>query len=67
MTVPQVVSTRGDRFRPHYDLAPGAAKPAAAADLEELVRGLLKAGHAPSWRQRWAGWWQTLRAARRLR
>jgi acyl-CoA reductase-like NAD-dependent aldehyde dehydrogenase len=66
MTVPQVVSTRGGRFRPHFDLAPGAAKPEAVAALEEVMRGLLQSGHAPSWRQRWAGFWRALRAARRL-
>jgi acyl-CoA reductase-like NAD-dependent aldehyde dehydrogenase len=62
MTVPQVVSARAGRFRPHYDQAPGPATPARLAAHEELVRGLLEAGHAPGWRRRCRGWWRALRA-----
>jgi acyl-CoA reductase-like NAD-dependent aldehyde dehydrogenase len=67
MTVPQVVSSRGGRFRPHYDLAPGQGSGETLAAQEALLRGLLESGHAPSWRRRWRGWWQFLRAAWRLR
>jgi acyl-CoA reductase-like NAD-dependent aldehyde dehydrogenase len=66
MTVPQVVSSRGGRFRPHYDLAPGTGTPEKTAAQEALLRALLEAGHAPAWSQRWRGWWKVLRAARRM-
>jgi acyl-CoA reductase-like NAD-dependent aldehyde dehydrogenase len=62
MTVPQVVSRRAGRWRPHFDLAPGQATPAAAAAQAELLGGLMEACHAgPRWR-RAAGWWKVLRA-----
>jgi acyl-CoA reductase-like NAD-dependent aldehyde dehydrogenase len=67
MTVPQVVSRRSGRFRPHYDLAPGQGSPQALAAQEDLLRGLLESGHAPTWRRRWRGWWRFLRGAWRLR
>jgi acyl-CoA reductase-like NAD-dependent aldehyde dehydrogenase len=60
MTVPQVVSRRGGRFRPHYDLALGGA----AARQAELARGLLEAAHAPTLGRRLRGWWRLLRGAR---
>jgi acyl-CoA reductase-like NAD-dependent aldehyde dehydrogenase len=50
MTVPQVVSVRTDRFRPHYDLALGSK-----GSQENLLRGLLDLGHAPTWRRRGRG------------
>jgi acyl-CoA reductase-like NAD-dependent aldehyde dehydrogenase len=58
MTVLQVVSVKGGRFRPHYDLAAGGN----AAGQEGLVRGLLEAGHAPTFGRRLRGWWQAVRA-----
>jgi acyl-CoA reductase-like NAD-dependent aldehyde dehydrogenase len=48
MTVPQVVSVRGGRYRPHYDLAAGAAQ-------GELVRALLDYGHGATLGQRLGG------------
>jgi acyl-CoA reductase-like NAD-dependent aldehyde dehydrogenase len=54
MTVPQVVSVRSGRFRPHYEQTP---------HQEPLLRGLLAANHAPTLGARLAGWWQLLRAA----
>jgi acyl-CoA reductase-like NAD-dependent aldehyde dehydrogenase len=51
MTVPQVVSVRTGRFRPHYDLA--TQPPGGQTDL---LRGFLAAGHAPTLGQRLAGW-----------
>jgi acyl-CoA reductase-like NAD-dependent aldehyde dehydrogenase len=54
MTVPQVVSVRSGRFRPHYEQTP---------NQEPLLRGLLAANHAPTLAARLAGWWQLLRAA----
>jgi hypothetical protein len=48
MTVPQVVSVRGGRFRPHYDLAAGASQ-------GELLRALLDYGHGATLGQRLRG------------
>ncbi len=42
MTVPQVVSVRGGRFRPHYELAMGQG----AERQAELLHGLLQSAHA---------------------
>src|SRR5262249_34309803 len=58
MTAAQVVSVRGGRFRPHYDLAAGAG----AAKQGEWLRGLLERAHAPTLGQRWRGWRRLLRA-----
>jgi hypothetical protein len=60
MTVPQVVSVRGGRFRPHYELAMGQG----AERQTELLRGLLESGHAPTLGQRLRGWWRLLRGVR---
>jgi aldehyde dehydrogenase (NAD+) len=62
MTVPQVVSHRAGRFRPHYDLAAGRD----AAGQGGLLRGLLEAGHAATWGQRLRGWRRLLAAARTM-
>jgi acyl-CoA reductase-like NAD-dependent aldehyde dehydrogenase len=59
MTVPQVVSVRGGRFRPHYDLVQGGDKVLAQG---ELLRGLLEGGHAPTLGRRLRGWWRAVRA-----
>ncbi|MBY0230261.1 MAG: aldehyde dehydrogenase family protein, partial [Gemmataceae bacterium] len=61
MTVPQVVSTRGGTWRPHYP----TADPAKAEAQLELLRGMLRAKHAPTWWQRMKGWWKLVRAAMR--
>ncbi|MFL5327527.1 MAG: aldehyde dehydrogenase family protein [Gemmataceae bacterium] len=53
MTMPQVVSVRRGRFRPHFD----GATPA----LEKLVRGILNWSHAPRFGQRLRGLWKTIR------
>jgi aldehyde dehydrogenase (NAD+) len=63
MTVSQVVSVRAGRYRPHYDLAAGQG----GGGHDELLRGLLEAGHAPTLGQRLRGWAQAARAAWRLR
>lgn len=63
MTVPQVVSRRGGRFRPHYDLAPGQSTGGRLEAQEGLLRGFLAAGHGGSIWQRGKGWWQVARAA----
>ena len=55
MTVPQVVSVRGGRYRPHYDLAAGAAQ-------GELVRALLDYGHGAALGQRLGGLVRLVRA-----
>jgi acyl-CoA reductase-like NAD-dependent aldehyde dehydrogenase len=67
MTIPQVVSQRSGKFRPHYDLAAGQGTPETLAVQEALLRGLLESGHAEGWQRRWWGWWRVLRAAMRLR
>jgi hypothetical protein len=61
MTVPQVVSVRGGTFRPHYP----KGDPAKDANQEELLRGMLQSGHAPTFGARLAGWWRMIRAAMR--
>jgi acyl-CoA reductase-like NAD-dependent aldehyde dehydrogenase len=48
MTVPQVVSVRGGRYRPHYDLAEGAAQ-------GDLLRALLDYSHGAALGQRLGG------------
>jgi acyl-CoA reductase-like NAD-dependent aldehyde dehydrogenase len=63
MTVPQVVSVRRGRFRPHYDLAAGKG----AAGQADLVRGLLESAHAPTLAGRLAGWRRLLRGVWRSR
>ena len=63
MTVPQVVSKRGGRFRPHYELALGQK----AERQAELLRGLLDSAHAPTLAGRLRGWWHLLRGLWRLR
>jgi acyl-CoA reductase-like NAD-dependent aldehyde dehydrogenase len=60
MTVPQVVSIRGGRFRPHYD-------PAGEPDgpLGQMLSGLLQWCHAPTAGRRWKGLWRLVRAGRK--
>lgn len=58
MTVPQVVSTRGGTFRPHYE-PPGSPK----AFTAEMLRGLLQWGHAATFGGRWLGLRRLLRGA----
>jgi len=62
MTVPQVVSVRGGRFRPHYD-------PAGVPDgpLGQMLTGLLQWCHAPTARRRWKGLWRLIRAGRKIK
>ncbi len=57
MTVPQVVTVRPGRFRPHYA---GADQPATA----EMIAGLLAWYHGGTGRERRAGFWKTLRGMR---
>jgi acyl-CoA reductase-like NAD-dependent aldehyde dehydrogenase len=53
LTVPQVLSVRGGRYRPHYDLAAGQG---------DLVRALLDYGHGTTLRQRLGGLVRLVRA-----
>jgi acyl-CoA reductase-like NAD-dependent aldehyde dehydrogenase len=57
MTVPQVVSVRSGRYRPHFDLASGKV-----GSQEKLVRALLDFGHGDGLRQRFSGLVRMLRA-----
>jgi acyl-CoA reductase-like NAD-dependent aldehyde dehydrogenase len=59
LTVPQVVSVRGGKMRPHYDAALG--KPLLSADG---FRGLLEWSHSATLGQRFAGLRRLVRAAR---
>jgi acyl-CoA reductase-like NAD-dependent aldehyde dehydrogenase len=58
MTTAQVVSVRGGRFRPHYDMAAGNNP----ANQGELLRGLMESGHAPTLGRRLRGWRRLLGA-----
>jgi acyl-CoA reductase-like NAD-dependent aldehyde dehydrogenase len=58
MTASQVVSVRGGKFRPHYDLAAGKS----AAAQADLLRGLLESAHSPTLVARLRGWWRLMRA-----
>jgi aldehyde dehydrogenase (NAD+) len=49
MTVPQVLSVRGGRYRPHYDLTAGGGSQA------DLVRALLDYGHGATLGRRLGG------------
>jgi acyl-CoA reductase-like NAD-dependent aldehyde dehydrogenase len=60
MTVPQVVSTKSGRFRPHYDLATGGG-----GDQAELGRGLLQMIHGTGLVERLRGLWRALKAFRK--
>ncbi len=55
MTVPQVVTTRKGKFRPHIDAAI-SGNPAAG----DVTTGMLRLTHARRWRERWSGMWQML-------
>jgi acyl-CoA reductase-like NAD-dependent aldehyde dehydrogenase len=57
LTVPQVISRRGGRFRPHYDLAAGRS----AVGQDRLLRGLLQASHSPTWSGKLSGWLNVFR------
>lgn len=59
MTVPQAVSIRRGRFRPHVDAAL-TGDPAAS----DIMMGLLKLSHAARWRDRLSGLRQLIRGAR---
>jgi acyl-CoA reductase-like NAD-dependent aldehyde dehydrogenase len=60
MTVPQTVTVRAGRFRPHVDAAL-AGDPAAG----DVVRGMLRLTHARRLRDRLGGLWQLLGGMRR--
>jgi hypothetical protein len=59
MTVPQVVSAKGGKFRPHYLNALG--KPFLSADG---FQGMLECGHGAGFRQRLGGLRKLIRALR---
>jgi len=60
MTVPQVVSTRGGKFRPHYDEAIG--RPPLSA---ESFRALLAMSHGATFRERLGSFFRLVRSLRR--
>jgi acyl-CoA reductase-like NAD-dependent aldehyde dehydrogenase len=61
MTVPQVVSVRGGRFRPHYD-------PVGEPDgpMGQMLTGLMQWCHARTVGRRWKGLWRLVRAGRKV-
>jgi acyl-CoA reductase-like NAD-dependent aldehyde dehydrogenase len=48
LTVPQVVSHKGGRLRPHFDMSIDLSAGRTKASHGELMRGLLESGHAPT-------------------
>jgi acyl-CoA reductase-like NAD-dependent aldehyde dehydrogenase len=56
LTMPQAVSRRSDRFRPHYDLSA-----AGAERMLRLTEGLLRYSHGNRLGTRLSGLWQTIR------
>jgi hypothetical protein len=54
MTVPQVVSVRTGKFRPHFDGT-------ATGGVAEMMAGLLLRDHAESRWDRWTGFKQMVR------
>jgi acyl-CoA reductase-like NAD-dependent aldehyde dehydrogenase len=61
MTVPQVVSVRGGKFRPHYEATGG---PGGA--MHRMVQGMLAWRHAPRFGQRFSGFVKMVGGARRI-
>jgi aldehyde dehydrogenase (NAD+) len=56
MTIPQVVSHKPFRFRPHFDMSFDLAAGQTKASHGNLMRGLLEGGHSPSFSGRLRGW-----------
>ncbi len=61
MTVPQAVTVRRNRFRPHVDEAVSPDPEATA----EVLTGLLRASYGGGWRAWWGGVRQIVRGVRR--
>lgn len=57
LTVPQVVSIRRGRFRPHYE---GAVQPDRTS-THQILEGMLRCGYSRRWHDRWGGLRQMLR------
>jgi acyl-CoA reductase-like NAD-dependent aldehyde dehydrogenase len=64
MTIPQVVSHKSGRFRPHYDMSFDLAAGRSMTSHGDLVRGLLESGHAPNLSTRMRGWRRLFSAVR---
>jgi acyl-CoA reductase-like NAD-dependent aldehyde dehydrogenase len=61
MTVPQVVSVRSGKFRPHYEPTGGPGGP-----LHRMLQGMLEWRHAPRFGQRFRGFWKMFGGGWRL-
>jgi len=61
MTVPQVVSVRGGKFRPHYEPMGAPDGPTA-----QMARGLLAWCHSRTMGARWKGLWRLVGGVRRM-
>jgi acyl-CoA reductase-like NAD-dependent aldehyde dehydrogenase len=64
MTIPQVVSNKAGKFRPHYEMTFDLAAGRSKASHGDLMRGLLESGHAPTMGGRWSGWRRLFSAVR---
>jgi acyl-CoA reductase-like NAD-dependent aldehyde dehydrogenase len=64
MTIPQVVSHKPFRFRPHFDMSFDLAAGHTKASHGNLMRGLLEGGHSPSFFGRLRGWRKLFAAVR---
>jgi acyl-CoA reductase-like NAD-dependent aldehyde dehydrogenase len=64
MTIPQVVSRKSGRFRPHYDMSFDLSAGRSKASHGDLMRGLLESGHAPNMSTRMRGWRRLFSAVR---
>jgi hypothetical protein len=62
MTIPQVVSHKSGRFRPHYDMSFDVAAGRSKSSHGDLMRGLLESGHAPHMSTRMRGFRRLLSA-----
>jgi acyl-CoA reductase-like NAD-dependent aldehyde dehydrogenase len=64
MTIPQVVSHKSGRFRPHYDMSFDLAAGRTKASHGDLMRGLLESGHAPTFSGKMRGFRRLIAAVR---
>jgi acyl-CoA reductase-like NAD-dependent aldehyde dehydrogenase len=55
LTIPQVVSHKGGKLRPHFDMSIDISAGRTKASHGELMRGLLESGHAATFGARFKG------------
>jgi acyl-CoA reductase-like NAD-dependent aldehyde dehydrogenase len=64
MTIPQVVSHKSGRYRPHYDMSFDVAAGRSKTSHGDLMRGLLESGHSPTMSGKMRGWRRLFSAVR---